>query len=275
MLDHVVGSAPEIFLLLALAFGTMLGRLKIRGFAIGSTACTLIVALFLGQLGTFVIPPLLKSILFGLFVFTIGYRAGPEFFASLSVRTLSQVVLALVMGASGLAVILIFAHILHLGPGATAGLGAGSLTQTSMMGTASGALEQLGLAPEVLKQEQASIAAGYAVTYVCGYVLVLLFVPLIAPRLMGVDLKQEAQKLEAALSGNAAAKPGQLLYRKFQARAYRVTAAAGRSVGDIEARIGRRAVIERILRGEQDVERQAGTRLENGDEILIAGPSAS
>ena len=75
----------------------MLGRLKIRGFAIGSTACTLLVALVLGQLGTFVIPPLLKSILFGLFVFTIGYRAGPEFFASLSVRTLSQVVLALVM----------------------------------------------------------------------------------------------------------------------------------------------------------------------------------
>jgi putative transport protein len=42
------------------------------------------VAVLLGQLGTFVIPPLLKSILFGLFVFTIGYRAGPEFFASLS-----------------------------------------------------------------------------------------------------------------------------------------------------------------------------------------------
>ena len=274
MLDHVVRSAPEIFLLLALAFGTMLGRLKIRGFAIGPTACTLIVALFLGQLGAFVIPPLLKSILFGLFVFTIGYRAGPEFFASLSVRTLSQVLLALVMGASGLVVILIFAHFLHLGPGAAAGLGAGSLTQTSMMGTASGALEQLGMAPEVLKQEQASIAAGYAVTYVCGYVIVLLFVPLIAPRLMGVNLKEEAQKLEAALSGNAAAKPGQLLYRKFQARAYRVTAAAGKTVGDIEARIGRRAVIERILRGQQDVERQAATRLEPGDEILLAGPSS-
>jgi len=41
-------------------------------------------AVLLGQLGTFVIPPLLKSILFGLFVFTIGYRAGPEFFALLS-----------------------------------------------------------------------------------------------------------------------------------------------------------------------------------------------
>ena len=46
------------------------------------------VAVVLGQLGTFVIPALLKSIFFGLFVFTIGYRSGPEFFASLSFRTL-------------------------------------------------------------------------------------------------------------------------------------------------------------------------------------------
>src|ERR1700732_5022650 len=95
-------SAPEIFLFLAIAVGTLLGRIRIRGFAIGATACILIVAVVLGQLGTFVIPPLLKAIFFGLFVFTIGYRSGPEFFASLSLQTLSQVVLALVMGASGL-----------------------------------------------------------------------------------------------------------------------------------------------------------------------------
>ena len=144
--DHAVTSAPEIFIFLAVAIGTLLGRIRIRGFAIGATACTLIVAVILGQLGTFVIPPLLKSILFGLFVFTIGYRSGPEFFASLSFQTLAQVVLALVMGACGLIVILIFAYTLHLDPGTAAGLGAGSLTQTSMMGTASGALEGLGAA---------------------------------------------------------------------------------------------------------------------------------
>ena len=97
--QHAVTNAPEIFLFLAVAIGTLLGRIRIRGFAIGATACTLVVAVILGQLGTFVIPPLLKSILFGLFVFTIGYRSGPEFFASLSFRTLAQVALALVMGA--------------------------------------------------------------------------------------------------------------------------------------------------------------------------------
>ena len=207
--QHAVTSAPEIFLFLAVAIGTVLGRIRIRGFAIGATACTLIVAVVLGQLGTFVIPPMLKSIFFGLFVFTIGYRSGPEFFASLSFRTLAQVALALVMGACGLVAILVFAYMLHLDPGTAAGLGAGSLTQTSMMGTASGALEQLAVPADRLKQEQANIAAGYAVTYVCGYILVLLFVPLVAPRLMGVNLKEEATKLEAALSGGAPAEAGQ------------------------------------------------------------------
>ena len=273
--SQVVENAPEVFLFLALAIGTVLGRVRIRGFAIGATACTLVVAVVLGQLGAFVIPPMLKSIFFGLFVFTIGYRSGPEFFASLSFRTLGQVALALVMGAAGLLAILIFAHTLHLDSGTAAGLGAGSLTQTSMMGTAAGALEQLGLSPDLLKQQQANIAAGYAVTYVCGYILVLLYVPLVAPWLMGVNLKQEAAKLEAALAGDAPTKPGNLLYRKFQARAYEVSTAAGRTVGDIEAQIGRRVVIERILRRGQDVEPRAGAKLEVRDEILLAGPSAA
>ena len=252
----------------------MLGRIRLHGFALGATACTLIVAVVLGQFGAFLIPPLLKSIFFGLFVFTIGYRSGPEFFASLSLQTVAQVVLALVMGLCGLTVILIFAHTMHLDPGTAAGLGAGSLTQSSMMGTASGALEQLGLPADRLKQEQANIAAAYAVTYICRYILVLLFVPLVAPRLMGVNLKDEAAKLEAALSGGAPAKTGNLLYRKFQARAYQVSTASDWTVNEIEAAIRRRAAIERILRGGADVELRADTVLQAGDEILLAGPSA-
>ena len=97
----VITTAPEIFLLLSIALGTFFGRLQIRGFSIGATACTLVVAVLLGQLGTFVIPPLFKSIFFSLFVFTIGYKSGPEFFASLSFRTLAQVVMALVLGLTG------------------------------------------------------------------------------------------------------------------------------------------------------------------------------
>ncbi|MBR0700791.1 transporter [Bradyrhizobium diazoefficiens] len=271
----IISAAPEIFLLLAIAIGTILGRIKVRGFSIGTTACILVVAVLIGQLGSFSFPPILRALLFSLFVFTIGYRSGPEFFASLSVRTLAQVVLTLVIGGTGLVIVLIFARVFALDTGTAAGLTAGALTQSSVIGTASGALTQLGLPPDVLKQQEANIAAGYAVTYVLGYILTLLFVPFVAPRLMGIDLKAEAKKLEAELAGGAPPKTENLSYRKFQARAYRVSAGAGRSIAAIEDEIGSRTVVERIVRRGADLKPQHDTLLEAGDDLVITGPTAA
>ncbi|WP_448029925.1 aspartate:alanine exchanger family transporter [Bradyrhizobium liaoningense] len=271
----IISTAPEIFLLLSVALGTILGRLKIRGFSLGTTACTLIVAVLIGQLGTFAFPSVLRIVLFSLFVFTIGYRSGPEFFASLSVRTLAQVALALVLGGTGLIIVLIFAFSFGLDPGTASGLAAGALTQSSVIGTASGALAQLGLPKGVLEQQEANIAAGYAVTYVLGYILTLIYVPLLAPKVMRIDLKVEAKKLEAELSGGEPPKTENLHYRKFQARAYRVAAAAGRTVKAIEEEIGSRTVIERIVRQGADIEPHLDTVLEAGDDIVIAGRTAA
>src|SRR4051794_30976725 len=270
----IISAAPEIFLLLSVALGTILGRVRIRGFSIGTTACTLIVAVLIGQLGTFTFPSLLRVILFSLFVFTIGYRSGPEFFASLSIRTLAQVALALVLGGTGLVIVLIFAHVFALGPGTASGLAAGALTQSSVIGTASGALSQLGLPKEVLQQQDANIAAGYAVTYVLGYILTLLYVPFVAPKLMRIDLKAEAAKLEAELSGGNPPQTENLSYRKFQARAYRVSLGASRTVKAIEDEIGSRTVIERIVRKGGDVQPHPDTVLEAGDDIVISGRTA-
>jgi aspartate-alanine antiporter len=270
----MISAAPEIFLLLSIALGTILGRVRIFGFSIGTTACTLIVAVLIGQLGAFTFPALLRVILFSLFVFTIGYRSGPEFFASLSIRTLAQVALALVIGGTGLVIVLIFAHAFALGPGTASGLAAGALTQSSVIGTASGALAQLGLPKDLLEQQEANIAAGYAVTYVLGYILTLLFVPFVAPKLMRIDLKEEAAKLEAELSGGNAPQNENLHYRKFQARAYRVSTAAGRTVKAVEDQIGSRTVIERIVRQGSDVQPRLDTVLEAGDDIVVAGRTA-
>jgi aspartate-alanine antiporter len=270
----IASTAPEIFLLLAIALGTFLGRLKIAGFSIGATACTLVVAVILGQFGNFVIAPLFKVIFFSLFVFTIGYKSGPEFFASLSIRTLSQVVVAMVVAFTGLGIVLAFAFAFHLDSGTAAGLAAGALTQSSVIGTASGALAQLSLPDDAMRQQQANIAAGYAVTYILGYILTLLFVPFVAPWLMGVDLKKEAALLEAQLSGGKPPKSGSLGYQKFKARAYRVMVAAGQTVGTIEDRIGQRVVVERIVRDGNDVEPERKSVLEAGDEVVLAGPTA-
>jgi aspartate-alanine antiporter len=269
----IISTAPEVFLLIAVTIGTILGRIRIRGFSLGTTACILIVAVLIGQLGSFSFPSLLRVILFSLFVFTIGYRSGPEFFASLSFRTLAQLVMALVLGGTGLVIVLIFAFSFKLDPGTASGLAAGALTQSSILGTASGALSQLGLSKETFAQQEANIAAGYAVTYVLGYILTLLFVPFVAPRLMGVDLKAEAAKLEAELAGGHTPRSANLSYRKFQARAYRVSSGAGQTVKAVESTIGSRTVIERIVRGGADVAVQPDTVLAADDDVVIAGPS--
>lgn len=270
----IISTAPEIFLLLAVALGTLLGRVRIRGFSIGTTACTLIVAVLIGQLGSFAFPSVLRVFLFSLFVFTIGYKSGPEFFASLSIRTLAQVAMALVLGGTGLIIVLAFAFTVGLDPGTASGLAAGALTQSSVIGTASGALAQLGLPKALLEQQEANIAAGYAVTYVLGYILTLIYVPFVAPKLMGVSLKDEAKKLEIELAGGEPPKTENLHYRKFQARAYRVSAAAGRTVKAIEDEIGSRTVIERIVRRGADIEPHLDTVLEAGDDIVLAGRTA-
>jgi AspT/YidE/YbjL antiporter-like protein len=64
------------------------------------------------------------------------------------------------------------------------------------------------------------------------------------------------------------------MYRKFQARAYQVSTAAGMTVKALEERIGRRAVVERIVRGGSNVEPQASTVLKADDDIVLAGPTA-
>src|SRR5258708_1215164 len=108
-----------------------------------------------------------------------------------------------------------------------------------------------------------------------SYILTLLFVPFVAPKLMRSDLKKEAAKLEAELSGGAPPKTENLAYRKFQARAYRVSAGAGQTVKAIEDEVGSRTVIERIVRKGADIQPHLDTILEDGDDIVIAGPTAA
>jgi putative transport protein len=128
VIDWIIATAPELFLLLSMAIGTVLGRFRVLGFSIGTTACTLIVAVIIGQLGQLVIPPMFKATFFSLFVFTIGNRSGPEFLGSLSVRTLAPVAVARCIGFTGLLLVLGFALAFHLDPGTASGLAAGSLT---------------------------------------------------------------------------------------------------------------------------------------------------
>ena len=83
LLNHILKSAPEIALFVALALGHALGRVKLGSFSLGGVAGSLIVALFIGQFGV-TLPDALKAVCFALFIYSVGFKSGPEFFGGLN-----------------------------------------------------------------------------------------------------------------------------------------------------------------------------------------------
>ncbi len=73
---------PVVALFLSVALGYLVGKLHIGPISIGGICGTLFVALVLGQLGI-TISADLKDMAFVLFIFALGFTAGPQFFANI------------------------------------------------------------------------------------------------------------------------------------------------------------------------------------------------
>ena len=272
MLDQVMDALrdnPEIAVFLAIALGILLGRIKLGSFHLGSVAGALLMGLLIGQIGLQV-PHELKSVFFALFIYAVGFKSGPEFFGSLNRGTFKLVILSLVLCGTALAVILAMNALYGFDAGFTAGLGAGALTDTAIMGTASSAIAQLPLDAAAKAELNSHMAVAYAITYVFGTVGLIVFVGSLAPRLLGVDLRSSAQALERELGIERNEDAISIPYTRIVVRAHRLTAAhvAGATIADVEA-LHPALSIERVTRAGQHLERNPALRLEREDILGI------
>ena len=96
---------PALCLFLSILLGTILGRFHVKGVGFGSIVGTLIAAIVIGILARPELPELLRWVFFYLFLFSIGYAVGPQFFGSLKKAALPQIVLSLVVALTGLATV--------------------------------------------------------------------------------------------------------------------------------------------------------------------------
>jgi putative transport protein len=236
---------PMAALFLSIAIGYWVGKFRFGKFQLGGMSGTLLAAVLIGQVGV-PVNPMVKQITFALFIYSMGYVSGPEFFASLNRKTINQLHLALVSGIVVFLTILAASHIFNFDKGTAAGLLAGATTESASIGTASEALRRLGLGADEIKKLEANIGVSYALTYLFGMTAVMFFASRVAPRLMGVDLKREAHKLEVEM-GDTGTKlaPGQFeAFGKIRAQAYIVNAAdaVGTTAGDLEARFAVKVV---------------------------------
>jgi putative transport protein len=180
---------PMAALFVSVAIGYWIGKIKIGNFSLGGMAGTLLVAVVIGQVGV-PVDPVVKDLMFALFIYATGYASGPQFFASLNRKTISQLHLALISTIAIFSFVFIAAKVMDLDKGTAAGLLAGAITESACIGTASEALQRLGLGAEKVKELQANIGVTYAITYLFGMMTVIFFSSRAAPRLLGIDLKR-------------------------------------------------------------------------------------
>ncbi|MGH8597963.1 MAG: aspartate-alanine antiporter, partial [Gammaproteobacteria bacterium] len=117
-------------------------------------------------------------------------------------------------------------------------------------------------------------AVAYAITYLFGTIGMIVFVGTVAPRLLGIDIRQSARELEAELAGGDAPPPADHVspYTRLVVRAVRVTPQAqiaGWTIALIEERFNGVSV-ERVMRGDRIVERDPAPEIEAGDILGVA-----
>lgn len=278
-LRQILNQAPELALFLSLAIGYWVGSIQFGKFQLGGVAGSLLVAVVISQVGIS-IDNGIKSVLFALFIYAVGFESGPQFFRSLGRQSLREIVLAAVMALSGLLTVIACARLFGLDKGIAAGIAAGSMTQSAIIGTASAAIAKLDLPLEQIQALQGNVAVGYAVTYIFGSFGAIILCVNVLPWFMRRSIRDDATQAEAELlAGAKVYGPGELpAIPPLVGRLYRIDQAAGQTVaqlevsdqGDPQAAL----TIERIKRGGALVGVTPTTVLEAGDVVLVVGRRA-
>lgn len=271
-LHDIFQKSPESALFLSLAVGYAIGKITFGRFQLGGVAGSLLAAVVISQVGV-QIDSGVKAVMFAVFIYAVGYESGPQFFNSLNRSSLREIAMSVFMAVCGLATVVILAKIFDLDKGIAAGLAAGGMTQSAIIGTAGDAITKLGLSAEEVKRLQANVAIGYAVTYVFGSLGAIIVCVNILPRFMGADLKADAKKMEIKLHGGLPELgPGQRgALPRLVGRLFRVAGAAGKTVSQIEIGGEDLVTVEKIQRGGKAVEVKQDVVLKDGDLVLLVG----
>ncbi|MCB0520632.1 MAG: transporter [Lewinellaceae bacterium] len=255
-----------LLLFLVIAIGYYIGRIKVAGFSFG-VAAVLFVGLAFGALHPdMALPDIIYVIGLVLFVYTIGLRSGPAFFASFKKSGLRDNLM--ITG------ILLFSAVLtgFLGKmfaiknTITAGLFCGALTNTPALASVL----------EILKQSPGGASAallaepvvGYSLAYPMGVIGVLLLFQL-GIRFWHIDMKEE-QKATGQLTGIGT---GELHHSNVL-----VTGGgqAGKTWGEIVESAGVADVVasRRLPYGTKEIEVPSeDTTVQMGDILTLVGPA--
>lgn len=254
-----INDLPLAGLMLVVALGFAFGRLEWRGLALGPAGGTLFVAVLFGLLGldfehlySSAEPRITVGAFgFALFLYSVGFEAGPRFFSSLGgSRGWRLPMVALLVNVLAVAAAVACGRFLDLGSSVTAGLLAGALTSAPTYAAAMAICDD----PDAL-------ALAFALTFPVGLVGVVGLTQLL-PRAMGDDLATGA-----ALDDDRPTSVSPELSRAFEVARKEVVGRPLRELG-----LGATgAYVTRLHREAQVFVPDGDTVLEPGDHVMARG----
>jgi AspT/YidE/YbjL antiporter-like protein len=261
-----------------LALGYLVGKLRVGPITLGGICGVLIVSMVIGAQTVngkhITVNSDVKNIMFALFIFSLGYIAGPGFVANLNAKGLRFGGLSLME----MVVVMVLAVAITKGAGLDTGTGAGilagSATESAVVGTAQDAITKLpGITPSQVTTLSAHVATAYSVCYLFGLISIVLLTSQVFPRLMKINLAQASRELwEKMRGGNLTLESGEeASMPQLVGRTYQITKGDGLSVRALEDSVGEHASIEGVKRGTKVLEVDPELKLLLGDRVLVVG----
>ncbi|PLW88002.1 hypothetical protein C0029_05435 [Halioglobus japonicus] len=261
--------AQHVLLLFSLlAIGYVIGRLSFKGFSLGPVAGVLFAGILFGHEGLRLSGDA-QALGFALFIFSVGYQAGPRFFSALRADGLKYFCLALIVAITSAFVALTASRLLHLEPGVSAGLLAGGLTSSPTLAAAQDAVRDGSVAlPSGYSVDRMveNIASAYAITYIFGLTALITIIRYL-PRVLHIDLELECRRFDEVTK--VSAKPVNITTRRYRVENEDFTQL---SVGQLREKFSERTPVATVIREGEIVVMDSKDSLQIGDLVELIGP---
>lgn len=273
----VLKDHPELVLFVSLALGYLVGKLRVGPLTLGGICGTLIVSLLLGAWTKAHVSDDVKTVFFALFIFALGYMAGPQFFRNLNKKSLRFFVLCGIELVCVIGIALGLASWFDLDVGTASGILAGAATESAVVGTATESIGKLSnLTAAQITEYQGNVATAYTVCYLFGLITIVLYTSQIMPMMMRINLRDAARELwERTRSKGSLEADERPALPGMVGRTYLVTTADGRTVGDLQSSLGERVTVESVKRGSKVLAVAPGLELTLSDLVLLVGRRAN
>lgn len=231
--------------------GYALGRVKIRGVSLGTAAVFVAALLF----GCFAYEPLAARLTIGetnyttnalkiienmgliLFVTSVGFIAGPGFFAGLRKNFKSYIAMAAVLILTSALMCVVCIVLFRCESSMAVGILSGALTSTPGFSAAKETVAAVYADPEKARVMEEMVTVGHGIAYLFGVLTKVLFVQLV-PKFEHADMAEERRKLQVVSDGGRNAIENGIVLDRIGLGVFSLAVVCGMLVGAVKIPLG-------------------------------------